>query len=134
VPLRDDPEPAVLRQHAPAAGWRSGPACEPKDDLPPARPDGSGAPTLVVARRDASLELRGDLRLYGPDGRLIADAGGALLCRCGNSGNKPFCDGSHETVGFHSRAPATARDRLEAETPAAFTPNLRVPDPHELTD
>jgi CDGSH-type Zn-finger protein len=53
--------------------------------------------------------------------------------RCGHSQNKPFCDGSHERVDFRSRAPQP-RDRLEADTPAAFTRNARVPDPQQLPE
>ena len=84
---------------------------------------------MVVARRDASLDVRGDLRIYHSDGREMVDAGRVLLCRCGHSANKPFCDCSHDRVGFRSRPAETPHDRLEAETPAAFPANPRVPDP-----
>ena len=47
--------------------------------------------------------------VIGHDGVRIVDWNGAeyridrrpvALCRCGGSATKPFCDGSHATVGF----------------------------------
>lgn len=114
------------------AGFRSGPANAPESDLPaPERAD-HNEPTLVKARHDASLDLRGALRIMDADGTLIAETSRALLCRCGHSRNKPFCDGSHEKAGFRSQPSETAHERLEAESPAAFTPNRQVPDPEQL--
>jgi CDGSH-type Zn-finger protein len=34
------------------------------------------------------------------NGESCASVRGAALCRCGGSKNKPFCDGTHGTIGF----------------------------------
>jgi CDGSH-type Zn-finger protein/uncharacterized Fe-S cluster protein YjdI len=113
-----------LRRH-----WESGPTTDPDKEPPPPREDATDEATQVVPLNDASLELRGHLRIYHSDGRPLREARRVILCRCGQSKHKPFCDGSHETAEFRSREPEVPRDRLEAETPAAFTPNPTVPEP-----
>ncbi|MGA2930140.1 MAG: CDGSH iron-sulfur domain-containing protein [Solirubrobacteraceae bacterium] len=113
--------------------WTSGPSIEPPEPPPAPERHAVEQSTIVVDRRDASLEVRGELRIYHSDGRDMVDAGRVLLCRCGQSANKPFCDSSDEHVGFRSCSAETSRDRLEAETPAAFLANPRVPDPRTTT-
>jgi CDGSH-type Zn-finger protein len=55
----------------------------------------------ITPYRDGPLIVRGSFRLLDQDGREI-DPGRATvaLCRCGKSGIKPFCDGSHKRAGF----------------------------------
>jgi CDGSH-type Zn-finger protein/uncharacterized Fe-S cluster protein YjdI len=59
-------------------------------------PDES-APLVNVIRvlENGPLAICGDVRLDEN-----APAFRVTLCRCGDSRNKPFCDGSHKTVGF----------------------------------
>ena len=44
--------------------------------------------------------ISGPVTLTAPDGRVIEHPDQMALCRCGRSGNKPFCDGTHLTWDF----------------------------------
>jgi CDGSH-type Zn-finger protein/uncharacterized Fe-S cluster protein YjdI len=44
--------------------------------------------------------IRGDLEIDGASDDMPGVKYRAALCRCGASKNKPFCDNSHESIGF----------------------------------
>jgi len=46
------------------------------------------------------LFVRGDLAIDGASDDVPGLKYRAALCRCGASSNKPFCDNSHESIGF----------------------------------
>jgi CDGSH-type Zn-finger protein/uncharacterized Fe-S cluster protein YjdI len=48
------------------------------------------------------LEFTGNLEICGGTGHTIERVQTARLCRCGGSGNKPFCDNTHARIGFKS--------------------------------
>ena len=85
------------------------PADDDRDDLPA---EGPGA--TITPYRDGPLIVRGDFRLVDQDGTEI-DPGRrtVALCRCGKSGIKPFCDGTHKRSGF-SAPSAPSRPRPAA--------------------
>ena len=63
----------------------------------------------IIVRDNGPLRIEGeDLEIYDPNGNRFGLGGrGAIsLCRCGNSQNKPFCDGSHKGANFASVCPA----------------------------
>ena len=69
----------------------------------------------VEERENGPLVIKGLRRMLGPDGTEVEIKPVMALCRCGASKSKPFCDGSHNEIGFESRGgtPAGA-DRLIA--------------------
>lgn len=44
--------------------------------------------------------VSGAVRLTDVDGREVPHGEHMALCRCGQSNNKPFCDGMHVAIGF----------------------------------
>jgi len=59
----------------------------------------------IRLRKDGPLVLEGRFRIQGAD-EAGAEGGAAALCRCGHSGNKPFCDGSHREAPFRADDPS----------------------------
>lgn len=55
----------------------------------------SPAPVKITVVPNGPLLTEGPVRLIGPGGETLAEASRLSLCRCGMSGNRPFCDGSH---------------------------------------
>ena len=62
---------------------------------------GDGALT-ITCQTDKSLAVTGDFEMVDGKGAVVARGNVAWLCRCGGSGNKPFCDGTHKKIGFKS--------------------------------
>ena len=56
--------------------------------------------TRVCASTNGPLLVSGGVRLVDADGNVLFEGERAALCRCGGSANKPFCDGTHEKIGF----------------------------------
>jgi len=54
---------------------------------------------------DGPYRVRGGIEVFGADGKPYEVRERQTLCRCGQSRNKPFCDGSHWYAGFRDPAP-----------------------------
>ncbi len=61
--------------------------------------DGRGSGNVAEVPPAGPLCLTGRIKVE-VGGEVVADTDDVALCRCGHSGNKPYCDGSHRTVGF----------------------------------
>ena len=56
--------------------------------------------TTIKVRENGPYLVTNCQTLKGFDGTVYGSEGTVALCRCGGSKNKPFCDGTHATIGF----------------------------------
>lgn len=57
-------------------------------------------PVNVQPLPNGPLMITGNLEIVSGTGRTTDKVTKTALCRCGQSKNKPYCDGSHVTAGF----------------------------------
>lgn len=57
-------------------------------------------PVDVQPQPNGPLKIVGNLEIVSGTGRTVNKVRQAFFCRCGQSKNKPYCDGSHKVVGF----------------------------------
>lgn len=72
--------------------------------------DERGGPLLVSPRQDGPLALEGPQEILSGGNSTLDRCTRSRLCRCGHSGNKPFCDGSHARVGFKAEGTNRLRE------------------------
>ena len=63
----------------------------------------------ITVRKNGSLLVEGaDIAIYDASGNRFGLGGRTAisLCRCGQSKNKPFCDGAHKECAFEDESPA----------------------------
>jgi CDGSH-type Zn-finger protein len=57
-------------------------------------------PAGVAVIPDGPLWVTGGIEVTRADGTVLETRNRVTLCRCGQSGSKPLCDGSHTEAGF----------------------------------
>ncbi|WP_194421167.1 CDGSH iron-sulfur domain-containing protein [Microbacterium abyssi] len=60
-------------------------------------------PVTITPCPNGPLLVRGDIEIVDDEGRPIPRTRRTVaLCRCGVSTIKPYCDGTHKSVGFRT--------------------------------
>ncbi len=77
--------------------------------------------TKITVNNNGSLRVEGEFTICDVEGNAYDLAGrtSISLCRCGHSGNKPFCDGTHRKVEFQSEVKAHALPAPAPKPPGA---------------
>lgn len=83
----------------------------------------------IRLRENGPLGVTADLKLVGHEDQIRA-----TLCRCGQSQNKPFCDGSHNAAGFVATGePASIKTDALAKRDGALAVRPLANGPLEVT-
>jgi uncharacterized Fe-S cluster protein YjdI len=60
--------------------------------------------SIVEVVTNGPLLVYGNLKVKESNGNEVTKNKVTAFCRCGNSSNKPYCDGTHQKIGFKDPA------------------------------
>lgn len=71
----------------------------------------------IDVRANGPYKVTGPITILDADGRpfRIPPGTSVVLCRCGHSSNKPFCDTTHRTIGWTAVDTAPRLDEPEPD-------------------
>ena len=70
------------------------------DDSGKSQADQESTPAEVRLRKGGPLLIKGSFSIINADGVELEQRENAAFCRCGQTSNQPFCDGTHRTADF----------------------------------
>jgi CDGSH-type Zn-finger protein len=83
-------------------------ARQTETDSPVTQKEDAMADVIIRVLKNGPYEVEGGAKLFDYQGKQYQEDQfpPMYLCRCGQSKNKPFCDGSHEGAGFKAEETA----------------------------
>jgi CDGSH-type Zn-finger protein len=60
----------------------------------------------IETRPNGPYIINGSIEMHDTNGNILPTQARTVLCRCGASTKKPFCDGTHSKIGFQAAAQA----------------------------
>ena len=69
------------------------------------------AEVTIEARPNGPYIVSGPIELRDTNGNILATQTRTVLCRCGASTKKPFCDGTHSKIGFQAAEKAVPESK-----------------------
>src|SRR5580692_5508474 len=88
------------------------------------------AEVTIEVRPNGPYIVNGSIALRDANGNVLPTQTRTVLCRCGASTNKPFCDGTHSKVGFQAAAravPEAAEGVTSPNSGALTAGDIKVP-------
>jgi CDGSH-type Zn-finger protein len=88
------------------------------------------AEVTIEARPNGPYVVTGTIELRDTNGNVLPTQARTVLCRCGASTKKPFCDGTHSKIGFQAAAqavPDSAESAADSGGARVSAGNVAVP-------